>query len=201
MANSELPDFDVSKRVTAQFFGVSTTTIDTWVMKGCPVSVRTDDGRISAMSLSDVARWKIQQSDEGSDLEIERTRLTKWQADKTELEVAVLRGELIPSGTVEKVWGNMVVSFRSRVMSIPTKSAHSVLGAVNVAEAESVLKKLVNEALEELADYDPKQYGLQSSEEGSEADSATSGHDGESVGGRKQKAKPRSKRGAGTLEH
>ena len=153
------------------------------------------------MSLLEVARWKIQQSAEGSDLEVERTRLTKWQADKTELEVAVLRGELIPSEIVQRVWSGMVISFRSRVMSIPTKSAHSVLGAVNVAEAEAVLKKLVNEALEELSEYDPKAYGLSDSESGSEDGGATADDDGESVGRRKPKTKPRGKRGAGALEH
>ena len=201
MASPDLPDYDASKRGTSQFFGVSATTIDTWVMKGCPVKERDKDGRIKSMSLAEVARWKIFQSGESSELENERTRLTKWQADKTELEVAVLRGELIPSEIVQRVWGGMVVSFRSRVMSIPTKSAHSVLGAVNVAEAEAVLKKLVNEALEELADYEPKAYGLSNSEDGSEDGGASAYDDGESVGGRKPKAKPRGKRGAGALEH
>lgn len=197
----ELQDYLVSKRDLSQFFGVSTTTVDTWVMKGCPIKERSDNGNIKLMSLPEVARWKIFQSGESSELENERTRLTKWQADKTELEVAVLRGELIPSEIVQKVWGGMVMSFRSRVMSIPTKSAHSVLGAINVAEAESVLKKLVNEALEELADYDPKAYGLSNSEDGSEDGSAAADNDGEPVGRRKQKAKPRGKRGAGSLEH
>lgn len=135
------------------------------------------------------------------DYEAERARLTKWQADKAELDVAVMRGELIPSDIVARVWGGMVIAFRSRVMSIPTKSAHSVLGAINVAEAEAVLKKMVNEALEELADYDPKQYGLQDSESGGGASSTAAGNDGESVGRRKQTAKQRGKRGAGPVEH
>jgi phage terminase Nu1 subunit (DNA packaging protein) len=134
-------------------------------------------------------------------LEEERTRLTKAQADKTELEVAVMRGSLIPAGTVEEVWSKMLGAFRARCLSIPTKASHAVLAVADLTEAELVLKDYVHEALSELAEYDGSQYGARPDKPVGEDSSASTSDGGKRVGRRSPDAEQRGERGAGPLEH
>ena len=134
-------------------------------------------------------------------LETERTRLASAQAEKTELEVEVIKGGLIPAENVESVVNNMISSFRSKMLSLPTKAAPSVVQMADVAEAEGLLREFVYEALTELSDYDSEQYSTSDDKPSSEAGSAASGSDSKSVGGRKKKTVKGSKRRARTVEH
>jgi phage terminase Nu1 subunit (DNA packaging protein) len=88
----------------------------------------------------------------GGDLETEKTRLTKAQADKTELEVAQLRKVLVPADLVEREWTDMISAARAKLLSLPPKAASQVMAAANRTEAEALLKAMVNEALAELAE-------------------------------------------------
>lgn len=121
-------------------------------------------------------------------LDYERERLTKAQADKTELEAEVLRGNLVPREVVEDTVGRMVTAARARLLSIPTKSA-AVAVTMSESEIEHLLTGQIHEALSELA---AERVGAV--EAAPEADS-------QPVGRRKPKAEPRGKRRAGAVEH
>lgn len=113
-----------------------------------------------------------------SDLQSERVRLTKANADKVELEVSILDGTLIPAETVENVQGNMVSAFRAKMLSLPTKTAGKVQNTTDLAEIEEALRLEVHEALTELSDYDPEQYGIQTIQKDSKPSSAAAESDG-----------------------
>ena len=82
----------------------------------------------------------------GYDFEIER--LTKAQADKTETETEVLRGNLIPREQVVDWYGPLVSSARARSRSIPTKAA-AVVATMSESEAEALLTRYIDYALNE----------------------------------------------------
>ena len=88
------------------------------------------------------------------DLNFETARLKKAQADKTEMEVKRDKKELIPGELVDTTWQDMVLKFRAKVLSIPPVAASQVAG-VDPREARKILESLVNQALEELSQYDP----------------------------------------------
>jgi phage terminase Nu1 subunit (DNA packaging protein) len=92
---------------------------------------------------------------EPQDTYIERARLLKAQADKTELEVKAMNGELIAADEVESLWSGLVASFRSRLLALPVRCAHKVLSLKTYPEIESTLRAHVFEALSELSRYDP----------------------------------------------
>jgi len=92
---------------------------------------------------------------EPQDTYIERARLLKAQADKTELEVKAMNGELIAADEVESLWSGLVASFRSRLLALPVRCAHKVLSLKTYQEIESTLRAHVFEALSELSRYDP----------------------------------------------
>ena len=94
------------------------------------------------------------------DIAEEKTRLTKAQADKAELEVSSLEGELIPAQLVQDTWADFVASIRAKLLGLPSKVAHQVLIAENYQDAELIIKDQVYEALDELAESNgiPSEY-------------------------------------------
>lgn len=85
------------------------------------------------------------------DYERERARLTKAQADRTELEAAELRGEMVRAEHVIEAWARMVGAARARLLSLPTKAGPRARAASNDEEAASVIEAEIIEALEELS--------------------------------------------------
>jgi len=133
--------------------------------------VRTE-GKSNYYLMADVVRAIYADQDAGS-LEAERTRLTKAQADKTELEVETMRKNLLPADEVLKAWQQMIGAFRARCLGIPTRAAHAAMSAESFVDAESVIKDYIHEALTELSNYDGKDTGETVSDTGSEDGSAT----------------------------
>lgn len=170
MRVSRVSDWIVSKRDAARFFGVSTQALDGWFDRNCPVHDRDSNGRIKGLSLPDMVAWRLNQVAEaaitGGDLEGEKIRLTRAQADKTELEVEKLRGVLVASSDVERVWTGMIAAARAKLLALPTKAAPQVLALDGRPAVEAFLARIVHEALAELADYRYDDYAATPASEG-----------------------------------
>ncbi len=85
------------------------------------------------------------------DLTAERARLAFHQANEKELQVKQLQGDLIPADAVLEEWQKMLSSMRSKLLSIPGKTAHLVIAAEKYQEAERILRVQIHEALMELS--------------------------------------------------
>lgn len=86
------------------------------------------------------------------DYNAERARLTKAQADKTELEVRELRAELVRLPIIEQHWQGMVAGMRGKLLSLPSRIAAQVAGPDRLQEVQEKAQTLVYEALTEIAD-------------------------------------------------
>ena len=94
-----------------------------------------------------------------TDLHNEKLRLTKAQADRATLEVNELEGELIPAQLVEDTWVNYSSNVRAKLLGLPSRIAHEIITIEDYQEALEILKKQVNEALQELSeDGIPQKY-------------------------------------------
>lgn len=151
-------DWICNKKQAAQFFKVSVQALDGWFLRGCPVFSKHESGSIESLNLSDMAAWRVKQTNESDELNIEKTRLTKAQADKTELEVEVLRGSLVPVDKVEMIWANLCAGARNRLLSIPYKTAIIVQGVTEFQAIETAVRSLIYEALHAIDGFDPAQY-------------------------------------------
>jgi len=100
--------------------------------------------------MSEVARVVFGEGGSG-DLNAERTRLAKAQADKTELEVKQLTGELIPAGIISDEWGDIASTIRSKLLSLPIKIARVAIAAETLKEVEEVTRSEINLVLTELS--------------------------------------------------
>lgn len=134
-------------------------------------------------------------------LDKERTRLASAQADKTELEVEVIKGNLIPTDMVKEAVGSMISAFRSRALSIPTKAANHVVMMADPVQVEELLRRYIYEALEELSEYDPAQHTTSGNIGSGKVSGSTTDSNSKSVGRQQTKVVKGSKRGTGPVEH
>ena len=107
--------------------------------------------------LQQKARYTLK--DGTGDITEEKTKLTAAQAKKAQLDVAVIEGKLIPTDQVESTWINYAANCRGKLLTIPNKVSHLVLASNDFNEVEKILKDVIHEALEELAnDPIPREY-------------------------------------------
>jgi len=138
----------------------------------------------------------VQTNGERLDLNAERARLAKEQADKTQMENSRSRGESIPARQAAAVLEKVVMSFRSKVLSIPTKAAPLVHGCKSLADTRDKIEAALFEALNELANIDLVSLA---GTVGSDKGSAAAKTDNKRVGRPRKKAVARGKRGTGAV--
>ena len=122
------------------------------------------------------------------DTHLERARLLKAQADMAEIELAERTGKLVTVERVETDWSEMVTACRAKMLSIPTKTAYQIAHLENPQEIEKFLKRIIYEALAEMAAHDSDEDISADDEDGDVGLDATAGADGEPVGGSEPEA-------------
>lgn len=85
------------------------------------------------------------------ELQRERARLAKEQADKTAMENAEKRGDLVSSRVMAETWANLCAAIKSKFLGMPTRAAPLVMGCQSLPEVKEVLDELVYEVLHELS--------------------------------------------------
>lgn len=87
------------------------------------------------------------------DLQAERARLAKEQADAKEMENAIERGELVYIEDVAKQVEGQMTKVRTKMLAIPTKYAPELHTLATAREVQLVLEEAITEALNELVGY------------------------------------------------
>ena len=85
------------------------------------------------------------------DLTAERARLAHFQANKTELEAAKMKRELIEVEEVAEIVGNDYANMRANLVSLPTKLAPQLVGIEDIAQGQALIEQGVYSALQELS--------------------------------------------------
>ena len=135
---------NLNQQQLAQTFGVSDRTIRQWQNEGLPVEKQAHGG--NRYRLSGCIEWVVRRRF-GNDLIFEKTRLTKAQADKTEVEIRLLQLQLLNSFDVESTWSTIRDELREEVETIPQRSTPALLQQRNLFDVEQSLEDLLNEAL------------------------------------------------------
>ncbi|GEM_PF-982722 len=145
------------------------------------------------------------------DYETEKLRLTKAQADneeqkaeKSRLEVEAMRARLLDADRVLQMWTGMTAAMRAKMLAIPSKGASLVMAADSQVEREGILRSLVYEALNELAEREAMDYvngTLSESGESLDVDPETASEpDGDGMGGHDAPPKRRRQRRARAVQ-
>ena len=99
-------------------------------------------------------RKKNPDAEEKVDYNTERAKLVRAKRESQELELQLKKNELHTSEDVEQTMTDMLLRFKSRLMALPAKVSPVVAKKTDQTEIFKIIKKSVDEALEELADYD-----------------------------------------------
>ena len=142
----------LSTSQVAEILGVSKRTLTNWKRLGAKECL-VGHGKWDFKKLLDWWLENIYSSvDEDSpDLQAERLRYEKARADKMEIEVARMKGELLPRGDVEAALRELIITAKRAFMLIP-KKAPGLLVGLSQAEQMEVLQDMVEEILTNLAD-------------------------------------------------
>ncbi len=91
------------------------------------------------------------------DYKTERAKLEQVKRIQAELKLALMKGELHKSNDVERVMTDMLARIRSRFLQMPSKMA-PLLAEKEAGEIKKMLSNEVRDILEELKEYDPKDF-------------------------------------------
>jgi phage terminase Nu1 subunit (DNA packaging protein) len=81
----------------------------------------------------------------------EKVRLTKAQADLKEMEVELLNGGMLKAEEVVEGWIGFVSNARAKLLNLPSKVAHQVIGLETYGDAEEIIRLEIYEVLNELS--------------------------------------------------
>ena len=98
---------------------------------------------------------KDNKNDEFLNYDKERALHEKTKREIAELKLAAMKGEMHNSEDVMRVMNDMLASFRSKILSMPSKLAPMLIARNDMSVIQELIKKEAIEALEELSNYDP----------------------------------------------
>lgn len=93
---------------------------------------------------------------EGSAYEQARTKKMNAEAAISEIELDRIRGKVVMADDVVAAWENTLGAVKARLLSVPTKAAPMVAPESDAGACQGIISDMINEALEELANYDPE---------------------------------------------
>lgn len=94
---------------------------------------------------------QLNNNSEFKDLKFEKTRLIKFQADKSQIELKLIQGNAILITDIETEISNMILTVRTKLLTIPNKLAPLLINETDLAIVENIIKTNIYEILEELS--------------------------------------------------
>src|SRR5258706_14361418 len=102
----------VNQRELSEITGTSQVSLWNWKKEGMPVVRSGENGQEDQYDTAQVIDWMLAREAAKYKQEGEKDRLARLQGDKIELELAELRGEMIPASKIEPAWTSIVTAVR-----------------------------------------------------------------------------------------
>ena len=99
-------------------------------------------------------RKKNPEAEEKVDYNTERAKLVRAKRETQELELQLKRNEVHTTEDVEQVMTDMLIRFKTRLMALPAKLSPILSKKADQTEIFKLIKNGVDEALEELSDFE-----------------------------------------------
>lgn len=160
----------VSKKELSEILGVTDRTITNWEQEGLPIHAKGGKGKPTTYETKDVVDWRISTQInaflEGNEEASKSLGVLKIKAQLKKLDASgdreVLRlkkeqSQLIHKEEVEAAWAEIVLKFRSAVLSYASRVAPDIINISDVPTAINVLDKnmcFVLETLSKLPEYE-----------------------------------------------
>lgn len=160
----DISSVTVSASVLGDLLGVTDRRVRQLAEEG--IFIRVSKGRYSLPeSIKNYITTLKMQNDiltsgqeEGIDLELEKAIHERIKRHQSEIKLALMKGEVHRSDDVEQVMTDMLTSFRTRLLNIPSKVAPMLVARNEAGHIRDMLTNEMVEVLEELKDYDPTKF-------------------------------------------
>lgn len=169
-AKKDAEEFDqllVSSKVLEALFGVKDRTIRDLADKG--IIKRDSHGKylfwnsaksyITALKIANAGKGSVKTDDSEDclDLEEEKAKHEHLKRQITEIKLQLIKGQVHKAEDVEAVMTDMFAKFRSKMIALPSKLAKRLEGKSRT-EIQRILKNEIDNALVELASYNPADF-------------------------------------------
>ncbi len=156
----------VNKATLSEVVGKSQQTITTWQKNGMPILIDGTAGTENQYDTTQVIDWlvarELKKMSEGQeskgkdwvDSDQELGRLRAAQADKAEIEVALLQGRVLDADDVNLAFGKLDAEVKSSFLSMPSRLAPTLIKIRSVKEMTLALKADVLQTLSKLSESD-----------------------------------------------
>lgn len=99
-------------------------------------------------------RQKNPEIEEKLDYNTERAKLMRAKRENEEMDLKLKKNDLHTSEDIEQVMTDMLMRFRTRLMALPAKLSPKLVKRADQKAIFKLLKGEIDEALQELSDYD-----------------------------------------------
>lgn len=138
----------ISLRAIAKQYGYDESTVRQWKAKGMPLT-NEDETR---QWIIDQILVPLRQTDIREQIELERLRKMRAEADLAEAEVLLSTEQLIPVDEVHRELTQYFKTFRDYFRTIPNKIHHEVFEQDSALKVKRVLQQRIDELLTEIGD-------------------------------------------------
>ena len=153
--------------------------IDRDLPEGKKLFVKGEDGKYDlAIFVQKWVDYNVQNEspDDWADLDLVKAKHEVVKTQKTELEVARMRGQLIDVQDVRRLWGDIANTVMQNMIHLPSKVAPMVQMLDNVELIASIIDEEIRKILNEIAETPLPDYAA---EDGQEEESEGEDEDGE----------------------
>lgn len=151
--------------------------IDRDLPEGKKLFVKSEDGKYDlAIFVQKWVEYNVanEVSDDWQDLDLVKAKHEVVKTQKTELEVARMRGQLIDVTDVRRLWGDIANTVMQNLIHLPSKIAPMVQMMDNVELIASIIDEEIRKILEEIAETPLPEYaaaeGTEEESEGEDED-------------------------------
>lgn len=146
----------VNQDQLAKILGLNRKTITFWQREGLPVALETENGLANQYDTEAVIAWYVAREVAKAAHESEKDRLARLQGDKLEMELAQMRGTLIPADQIEPAWAAQVLACRQLLLALPARLVPLLVGMHEPDPLRELLAEQIEGALTKLAKYEPE---------------------------------------------
>lgn len=148
----------VNQKELAQCLGLSTRQIRNLRQEGMFQTIKGNRGYVLETCVQEYINFKVNaEMGRSAQISIEKARADHEVVKKniSVMKLRRLRRELHEAADVEAFLSDMLIRFKNRLLSLPVKMAMQVSGEKDLNRMIEVLNNDIQEALDELSEYDP----------------------------------------------
>lgn len=162
---TDLSQVAVAAGVLSKMLGISDRRIRQLADEG--VIIRISQGRYNLeksikgyvlnLKIANSSKEQLRLDDE-LDLEKEKAKHERVKRQMAEMKLSLMRGRMHKSEDVEAVMTDMLANFKARCLNLPAKLTPQLVSRDDKGYIMSLLTDEINQALQELAEYDPAEF-------------------------------------------